>query len=166
MANNLCPNTVSARVQLTGCYLSYKISGFKQISGCELLYKLCGSIKASRTSRFDEKRGTAFEMMEYGVKSGSSLFYAETYQSVYVLAQCEGDLGADDCGDYVKNAYKREGGGWVGGIRDEEGRGLNFLLFLFLCIVIYIYIYIYIYFLLFLFLCIVIYIYIYIYIYM
>ncbi|KAL5544356.1 hypothetical protein UlMin_008140 [Ulmus minor] len=53
MANNLCPNAISARVY------------------------------------------------------GSSLFYTGTYQFVYVLAQCEGDLGADDCGDCVKNAAQR-----------------------------------------------------------
>ena len=83
--------------------MRYEISGFKQISGSELLYKLCGSIKASGTG-FGVKRDTAFEMMEDGVKSGSSLFYTRTYQYVYVLAQCEDNLGVDDCGDCVKNA--------------------------------------------------------------
>lgn len=106
MANKLCGKVIAARVQLSGCYLRYEVAGFKQISGTELLYKVCGSIKASGAG-FEQKRDSAFDMMEDGVKSGSSLFYTGSYQSVYVLGQCEGDLATDDCGDCVKSAVQK-----------------------------------------------------------
>ncbi|KAI9085784.1 hypothetical protein K1719_032198 [Acacia pycnantha] len=94
---------VAARIQLNGCYLRYEIVGFKQVSGTQLLYKVCGSIQASG-SGFAERRETAFGMVENGVKSGGSLFYTGSYQSLYVLGQCEGDLSSGDCGDCVKSA--------------------------------------------------------------
>ncbi|PON44367.1 Gnk2-like domain containing protein [Parasponia andersonii] len=106
MAAKLCDRAVAARVQLLGCYLRYEISGFKQVSDTELLYKMCGSIRAEGTG-FEARRDTAFGMVEDGVKSGSSLFYTGTYQSVYVLGQCEGDLEPSDCGDCVKNAVQK-----------------------------------------------------------
>ncbi|KAF3436092.1 hypothetical protein FNV43_RR23184 [Rhamnella rubrinervis] len=106
MENKLCGKAIAARVQLSGCYLRYEVAGFKQVSDTELLYKVCGSIKASGAG-FEQKRDSAFDMMEDGVKSGSSLFYTGTYQSVYVLGQCEGDLATDDCGDCVKSAVQK-----------------------------------------------------------
>lgn len=106
MATKLCDKAVAARVQLHGCYLRYEISGFKQVSDTELLYKTCGSIRAEGTG-FEQRRDTAFDMVEDGVKSGSSLFYTGTYQSVYVLGQCDGDLDPNNCGDCVKNAVQK-----------------------------------------------------------
>lgn len=103
MLDKLCGQVVAVRVQLNGCYLRYEIVGFKQVSGTQLLYKICGSIQASG-SGFEERRDTAFGMVENGVKSGGSLFYTGSYQSLYVLGQCEGDLANDDCGDCVKSA--------------------------------------------------------------
>ncbi|GMI69269.1 plasmodesmata-located protein 1, PLASMODESMATA-LOCATED PROTEIN 1A [Hibiscus trionum] len=106
MSDKLCGKAVAARVQLTGCYLRYEIVGFKQVPGTEFLYKACGSSKASGTE-FESRRDAAFNTAENGVKSGgNSLFYAGQYQSVYVLGQCEGDLGTSDCGDCVKSAFE------------------------------------------------------------
>ena len=99
----LCGNVVAARIQLNGCYLRYEIVGFKQIPETQMLYKVCGSIQASG-SGFEERRDTAFGMVENGVKSSGTLFYTGSYQSVYVLGQCEGDLASGDCGDCVKSA--------------------------------------------------------------
>ena len=84
--------------------MRYEIAGFKQVSGTELLYKVCGSIKASG-SGFEERRDTAFGMMEKGVE-GEDEFYTGTYESVYVLGQCEGDVGGSDCGDCVSTAVQ------------------------------------------------------------
>ncbi|KAF3943419.1 hypothetical protein CMV_030022 [Castanea mollissima] len=109
-ADKLCGKAVAARIQLSGCYLRYEVVGFKQVPNTELLYKTCGSTRASE-SGFEQKRDTAFGMVESGVKSGGSgdggLFYTGSYESVYVLGQCEGDLGSDDCGDCVKTALER-----------------------------------------------------------
>ncbi|KAF4378177.1 hypothetical protein F8388_009007 [Cannabis sativa] len=112
-ATKLCDRAVAARVQLHGCYLRYEVYGFKQVSESELLYKTCGSIHGkggnnnNNNNGFEQKRDTAFEMVEEGVKSGNSLFYTGSYQSVYVLGQCEGDLDGDGCGDCVKKAIEK-----------------------------------------------------------
>ncbi|KAF5459418.1 hypothetical protein F2P56_023367 [Juglans regia] len=109
-AEKLCGKAIAARIQLNGCYLRYEVVGFKQVSDTELLYKVCGSTKASETG-FEQKRDKALNMVESGVKSSGAgaggLFYTGRYESVYVLGQCEGDLGSDDCGDCVKSAVER-----------------------------------------------------------
>ncbi|KAK8658603.1 hypothetical protein V6N13_036806 [Hibiscus sabdariffa] len=107
LSDKLCGQAVAARVQLSGCYLRYEVAGFKQVPETEFLYKVCGSSsQASVRTEFESRRDTAFNMAEDGVKSGSSLFYTGDYQSVYVLGQCEGDLGTADCGDCVKTAFE------------------------------------------------------------
>lgn len=108
MADKLCGKAVAARFQLGGCYLRYEITGFKQVSETELLYKRCGTMTQASGTGFEEKRDTAFGMLENGVKSsGEELFYTGRYESVYVLGQCEGDLASDDCGDCVKSAVEK-----------------------------------------------------------
>ncbi|KAI4301039.1 hypothetical protein L6164_034358 [Bauhinia variegata] len=106
MLDKLCGKVVAARVQVGGCYLRYEIVGFKQVPETQLLYKTCGSIQASG-SGFDDRRDTAFGMVENGVKSSGSLFYTGSYQSLYVLGQCEGDLANNDCGDCMKSAEEQ-----------------------------------------------------------
>ncbi|KAK9146224.1 hypothetical protein Sjap_006127 [Stephania japonica] len=105
MADSLCRKAISARIQLYGCYIMYEISGFPQISGVELLYKSCGGSQV-QGSGFEQRRDTAFSSLESGVVSGNG-FYATSYESVFVLAQCEGDLGSSDCGDCVKTSVQR-----------------------------------------------------------
>ncbi|XP_022157970.1 cysteine-rich repeat secretory protein 3-like [Momordica charantia] len=105
MVQSLCGRTIAARVQLYGCYLLYEVSGFAQISGFEMLYKTCGGTNVAG-SGFEERRDTALSVLENGVVSGHG-FYTTNYQSVYVLGQCEGDLGDSDCGECVKNAVQR-----------------------------------------------------------
>ncbi|KAL8029172.1 hypothetical protein ABFX02_14G210800 [Erythranthe guttata] len=107
MASKLCGEALAARVQLTGCYLRYEISGFRQVTGTELLYKVCGSTRASGDG-FEDKLDTALAEIAKGVAaSGNGTgFYAGEFQSVYVLGQCEGDLGGGggDCVNCVKRA--------------------------------------------------------------
>ncbi|KAF8388286.1 hypothetical protein HHK36_026952 [Tetracentron sinense] len=105
MSNSLCGKTIAARIQLNGCYILYEISGFPQISGVELLYKTCSRSQAVG-SGFEERRDTGFSAVESGMVSGNG-FYTTSYESVYVLAQCEGDLGTGDCGECVKSAVQR-----------------------------------------------------------
>ncbi|KAF8401980.1 hypothetical protein HHK36_012931 [Tetracentron sinense] len=105
MLNRLCGETVAARIQLSGCSLRYEIAGYQQISGFELLYKTCGSSQAAG-SGFEEQRDSAFAAVESGVVIGSG-FYTTSYESVYVLAQCDGDLGIPDCGECVKSAVQK-----------------------------------------------------------
>lgn len=106
MLDKLCGKVVAARVHLSGCYLRYEVVGFKQVPLTQLLYKVCGSKQGSDNGDdgFEERRDTVFGMVESGVKNGGKLFYTGSYQSLYVLGQCEGDLANDDCGDCVKSA--------------------------------------------------------------
>ncbi|KAJ1377942.1 Gnk2-homologous domain [Sesbania bispinosa] len=105
LSDKLCGKTIAARVQLLGCYMLYEVAGFAQISGMQILYKTCGATNAAG-SGFGERRDTAFSVMENGVISGHG-FYATSYQSLYVMGQCEGDVGDSDCGDCVKFAVQR-----------------------------------------------------------
>ncbi|XP_047319270.1 plasmodesmata-located protein 2-like [Impatiens glandulifera] len=108
LIDKLCDGfPVAARIQLVGCYMLYEASGFPQVSGLELLYKTCsGSNKQG--SGFEEKRDTALYSLENGIiSSGNGGFYVTSYESVYVLAQCEGTLGNGDCGECVKSAVQR-----------------------------------------------------------
>ncbi|KAJ6897604.1 hypothetical protein NC652_024411 [Populus alba x Populus x berolinensis] len=105
LTDKLCGKTIAARIQLYGCYILYEVAGFAQISGMEMLYKTCGA-KNIAGSGFEERRDTALSVMQNGVVSGHG-FYATNYQSVYVLGQCEGDVGDSDCGECVTTAVQR-----------------------------------------------------------
>ncbi|KAK4770078.1 hypothetical protein SAY87_030610 [Trapa incisa] len=105
LSDKLCGKTIAARVQLYGCYLLYEVAGFVEVSGMEMLYKTCGGTNAAG-SGFEERRDTAFSVLQSGVVSGHG-FYTTSYQSMYVLAQCEGDVGDSDCGECVKSAIQR-----------------------------------------------------------
>ncbi|KAG1361881.1 plasmodesmata-located protein 2 [Cocos nucifera] len=104
MWNSLCGPAVAARIQLTGCYALYQVSGFPQVSGTQMLFKTCGS--GSGGGDFELKRDTAFAQLQSGVAGGAG-FYATRYASVYALAQCEGDLSTGDCGECVSEAVQK-----------------------------------------------------------
>ncbi|XP_071736289.1 plasmodesmata-located protein 3-like [Rutidosis leptorrhynchoides] len=105
LMDKLCGKTVAGRIQLLGCYMHYEVSGFAEISGLELLYKTCG--KSTRDSGFQVTRDSAFSSLVSGISSGNGGFYTTSYESVYVLGQCQGDLGTSDCGTCVKSAVQR-----------------------------------------------------------
>lgn len=83
----------------------YEVAGFPQVSGMQILFKTCGTTNAAGRG-FEERRDTAFSVMENGVVSNHG-FYVTTYQSLYVMGQCEGDVGDSDCGECVKSAVQR-----------------------------------------------------------
>ena len=129
LCTKLCGKAIAARVQLSGCYMRYEVAGFKQVTATELLYKVCGSTQASQ-SGFEEKRDTTFGMMEKGVEGGDG-FYTGTYESVYVLGQCEGDMGGSDCGDCVNTAVER--------VKTECGDSISGQIYLHKCYISYSY---------------------------
>lgn len=130
IANKLCGEAIAARVQLNGCYLKYEVVGFKQVSETELLYKVCGSTQVSETG-FEQRRNTAFEMVVNGLKNGSVLFYTGSYQSVFVLGQCEGDLSSGDCGDCVESG--------MGSVKSQCGNSISGQVYLNKCYISYSY---------------------------
>lgn len=105
LSDKLCGKTIASRVQLLGCYILYEVSGFSQISGMQMLYKSCGTQNV-QGSGFEERRDAALQVLENGVVSNHG-YYSTSYESVYLLAQCEGDLGDSDCGDCVRSAVQK-----------------------------------------------------------
>ncbi|XP_047977442.1 plasmodesmata-located protein 3-like isoform X2 [Salvia hispanica] len=103
LIDKLCGKPIAARMQLSGCYMLYEVAGFAQISGMEMLYKSCGGTNAGGAG-FEQKRDTALNSLENGMSGG---FFTTSYEAVYVLGQCEGDVGANDCVECVKNAAQR-----------------------------------------------------------
>lgn len=87
-------------------------------------------MNANAGTGFEERRDTAFSVLENGVVSGHG-FYTTSYQAMYVLAQCEGDVGDSDCGDCVKSAVQRA--------QVECGRSISGQIYLHKCFVSYSY---------------------------
>ena len=111
MLGRLCggDDVAAARVQLSGCYLRYEVVGFKVVPATQLLYKVCGARKVVDGGGFEARRDAAFGMAENGVQNSGNLFYTGSYQSLYVLGQCEGSLGNADCGGCIKSAAEQAG---------------------------------------------------------
>nr|XP_043622602.1 plasmodesmata-located protein 2 isoform X2 [Erigeron canadensis] len=101
----LCnPDTQAARAHLVGCYMRYEVVGFPQVPSTEMLYKKCGSSRVVDDGPgFDEKLDGAFGLMVKGVSNGKG-YFAGGYENVYILGQCEGDLGGGECVNCVKSA--------------------------------------------------------------
>ncbi|CAA2957001.1 cysteine-rich repeat secretory protein 3-like [Olea europaea var. sylvestris] len=105
LIDKLCGKPIAARLQLSGCYMLYEVAGFSQISGMEMLYKTCSG-KNVGGAGYEEKRDSAFSSLANGIGNANG-FYTTSYESVYVLGQCEGDVGSSDCVECVKNALQR-----------------------------------------------------------
>ncbi|PAN51661.1 hypothetical protein PAHAL_9G610800 [Panicum hallii] len=102
---DVCGASVAARVQLAGCLALYEVSGFPQVSGVQMLFKTCGT-GSGGGGDFEVRRDTAFAALEGGVATSSGGFVATSYQAVYAMAQCEGDLSTGDCGQCVTQAVQ------------------------------------------------------------
>ncbi|KAF5205538.1 cysteine-rich repeat secretory protein 3-like [Thalictrum thalictroides] len=104
--SNSCGETISGRIQLLGCYIHYELNGSPQISSFDqLLYKTCSAAQDVGSS-FEDRKEASFAALERGIVSGSG-FYTASYELVYVLGQCEGDLGTGACGECVKSAVQK-----------------------------------------------------------
>uniref|UniRef100_A0A7N0U614 Gnk2-homologous domain-containing protein n=1 Tax=Kalanchoe fedtschenkoi TaxID=63787 RepID=A0A7N0U614_KALFE len=117
MAVSVCGDAATAaRVQFSGCYVLYSASGVSLNYGSELLYKACSATDVAGAG-FEERRDMALQTMSDQV-SKTHGFYATVFESVYVLAQCEGDVDDGDCGECVKTAVQKaqvECGSSIGG---------------------------------------------------
>ncbi|TVU48442.1 hypothetical protein EJB05_08079, partial [Eragrostis curvula] len=103
--SSVCSASVAARVQLAGCLALYEVAGFPQVSGVQMLFKTCGT-GGGGGGDFEMRRDTAFSQLEGGVATSSGGFVATSYQAVYAMAQCEGDLSTGDCSQCVTQAVQ------------------------------------------------------------
>ncbi|XP_009333590.2 plasmodesmata-located protein 3-like [Pyrus x bretschneideri] len=119
LSNTLCQESVSARVQLHGCYVHYELDGIdSEPSNDRLMHKTCGEDFANGVAAvFEEMRDAAFAALESGVADGGG-FCKTGYEAVQVMAQCSGGLGGCECGECVGRAVQiaeEECGGAVSG---------------------------------------------------
>ncbi|KAH7866378.1 hypothetical protein Vadar_019570 [Vaccinium darrowii] len=101
--NRLPEMTVPAQIRLLGCYLHYKADG-SQVSRLELQHKTCSEFKAVNDG-FEEVRDGALAAVVSGVVEGNG-FCDTSYESMHVIAQCQGNLEGCDCGECVTNAVQ------------------------------------------------------------
>ncbi|KAK1309253.1 Cysteine-rich repeat secretory protein 3 [Acorus calamus] len=104
-SDRLCGRVAAARIQLAGCYGLYAVGGPPAVSGTAMLFKTCSANQAVGGG-FEERRDTAFSMVQAGMGGGGG-FYVTTYESVYAMGQCEGDLSVSDCGECVTEAVQK-----------------------------------------------------------
>ncbi|XP_047336420.1 plasmodesmata-located protein 2 isoform X2 [Impatiens glandulifera] len=120
-------DAIAVRIQLVGCYLRYEIAGFRQVSGTEFLHKVCKPEEGLVPSAV----WTALGEIEKGMMMTGDGFYAGSYESVFVLGQCEGDLGNSDCVECVKNAVEK--------VKIECGNSISAQIYLQKCYISYTY---------------------------
>ncbi|QCE07454.1 plasmodesmata-located protein 3-like [Vigna unguiculata] len=103
MSNTLCSDSVSARVQLDGCYLHYEIEETAGESRSNsLVHRECGK-PVMEYVKFKELMEEGFATLESGILNSNG-FYSVNYRSVKIMAQCEGDLETCDCSSCVNDA--------------------------------------------------------------
>ncbi|PQQ18968.1 protein CHROMATIN REMODELING 20 [Prunus yedoensis var. nudiflora] len=107
LSNTLCRESVSARVQLHGCYMHYMLDGFdSESSNHKLMHKTCGELSNGLAGGFEEMRDAAFAALESGIVMNGDGFYKTSYEAVQVMAQCVGGLGGCECGECVSSAVQ------------------------------------------------------------
>ncbi|RDX81751.1 Cysteine-rich repeat secretory protein 11, partial [Mucuna pruriens] len=107
MSNALCTDSISARVQLHGCYIHYEteeLPGESETKSSNLLHKDCGEPVVDYT-KFKELTEGAFVTLETGILNSNG-YYTRNYKSVRLMAQCEGDLNTCDCSNCVSDALQ------------------------------------------------------------
>lgn len=105
MSSSLCKQAESARVQLPGCYIRYEPDWLpNEYSENKLLHKTCGEPNPL-IGGFVETRDAAFSALEDGIASSRG-FCKTSYEFVQVMAQCEGEMEACECGECVNEAVR------------------------------------------------------------
>lgn len=107
VSSSLCKESMAACVQLYGCYMRYEPEGVSNmLSNHELVYKICGESKQV-VSGFEEMRNGAFAALGSAIVNGGDQgFYKMRFESMEVMAQCEGDLEGFVCEECVSSAVQ------------------------------------------------------------
>ncbi|CAL0300011.1 unnamed protein product [Lupinus luteus] len=140
MSNTLCSNSISARVQLDGCYIKYEQEKVLETSDEELSdqsdsnllhYKICGEISSvTNYVEFRELMDEAFVELENGIVNSDG-YYRVNYKGVQLMAQCEGDSETCECSRCVYAAVEIA--------KEQCGTSLSAQIYLDKCFISYIY---------------------------
>ncbi|KAK7269157.1 hypothetical protein RIF29_21873 [Crotalaria pallida] len=143
MSNTLCSSdSISARVQLYGCYIQYNPEKVLETSNNEelsdqsdsnlLQYKDCGvSVAANYYVEFGELMDEAFVVLENGIVNSDNGYYRMDYKGVQLMAQCEGDSESCECSRCVYDAVEVA--------KEQCGTTLSAQIYLDKCFISYIY---------------------------
>ncbi|KHN14824.1 Cysteine-rich repeat secretory protein 3 [Glycine soja] len=111
MSNTLCSESISARVQLDGCYIHYETEELPEPetkseskSRNLIIHNECGEPVVDYI-KFKELMDEAFVNLESGILNSNG-YYAMNYKSVKLMAQCEGDSDICDCSNCVSDAVQ------------------------------------------------------------
>ncbi|GKA80569.1 cysteine-rich repeat secretory protein 11-like protein isoform X1 [Tanacetum coccineum] len=109
LTNTIQTECYTARAQSVGCYMWYEVDAYHvdYLPKNGLWHEECG-VRAGSGTDFDVNKNRAMKVLvdSVGNKKGyfATRFWYSLHDSGYVLGQCEGDLGDDDCVDCVKTA--------------------------------------------------------------
>ncbi|PIN16728.1 hypothetical protein CDL12_10603 [Handroanthus impetiginosus] len=113
LSTNLCGKNAPSRIQLSGCYFHYQEDEDETYDSIykphnHVLHRKCSKHKVKK-SKYEEMKFAAFSALENGVVISGKGFFETKYESIYVLAECDGSLGACDCGECVNDAVLIDG---------------------------------------------------------
>ncbi|TYH04917.1 hypothetical protein ES288_A08G044100v1 [Gossypium darwinii] len=103
-AGSYCPSACGGAVQLQGCYVKYDNATFLGVQDKNMVFKKCGpSVEYDKESEIVGRRDAVMN----GLMNGGGSFRVGGSGDVQGLAQCVGDLNADDCRDCLSEAIGR-----------------------------------------------------------
>uniref|UniRef100_A0A7N0VJP0 Gnk2-homologous domain-containing protein n=1 Tax=Kalanchoe fedtschenkoi TaxID=63787 RepID=A0A7N0VJP0_KALFE len=109
VTKSVCRNTKSARVQLSGCYMSYNADewGVPDLIEPEprLRYTKCEEHEELPFG-FRELMDAGFLELEHGIWNSHDGYYSTDYELVHMLAQCEEGFRGCECGECISHAVQ------------------------------------------------------------
>lgn len=120
MFTTMCGHSTAARVQLEGCYAQYETEGSDQSGSnnvvddqdLQVLHVVCGEAREKDHIDGDDNYYAmelegAFGALESGIQNSvNNGFYSGRYESVEMMAQCEGDVERCECSECVSDAVQ------------------------------------------------------------
>ncbi|CAM8925444.1 unnamed protein product [Rhodiola kirilowii] len=107
VTKSVCRHTKSAKVQLSGCYMSYNTDEGDSPGVAEhesgLRYTKCEDHEELPFG-FRELMDAGFLELEHGILLSHDGYYSTNYELVHMLAQCEGEFRGCECGECINHA--------------------------------------------------------------
>ncbi|XP_043695764.1 plasmodesmata-located protein 7-like isoform X2 [Telopea speciosissima] len=120
----LCPSSTGGAVQLQGCFIKYDNTSFLGVEDKTVVVKKCGPPVSYESDLISQR-----DAVLNGLASGGGLYRVGGSGEVQGVAQCVGDLSANECQDCLSSA--------IGRLRSECGAAAYGDMFLGKCYVRY-----------------------------